>query len=139
MDSQHWRIHVKKSLVELVHLYFPDTAQHVLFIFLRWFVRREVSGRIILVLQNVAFRICPKQDVELLRNSRLVFFCKHFVRIQEVLPCSSTYTATGWKKYPFILSERSDFHMIDNQSIAVYTLPMRMLTFLSVDVISLSR
>ena len=34
-------------------------------------------------------------------------------------PYSSIDTTTAWKKLRFILSGRSDFHMIDNLSIAV--------------------
>ena len=37
------------------------------------------------------------------------------------------------KNYRFILSERSDFHMVDNLSTAVHAFPMYMLTSPSVD------
>ena len=52
---------------------------------------------------------------------------------------NSSNTATAWKKTLFILSERSDFHMVDNLSIEVYAVPMGMLTSLSVDEILLQR
>ena len=53
--------------------------------------------------------------------------------LEAVHPYSSTDTATVLKKSSFILSEASDFHMIDNLSIAVNVLTRRMLTSLSLD------
>ena len=50
-----------------------------------------------------------------------------------VHPFSSTDTATFWKKFCFILFERSYFCMVDNLSIAVHDLPVRILTSLPVD------
>ena len=61
--------------------------------------------------------------------SHLSFFSKCFVRVQEVQPYSSL--ATAWKTFCFILSERSDFHMVNNLLIAVHALPMHILTLLS--------
>ena len=52
---------------------------------------------------------------------------------------NSTDTATAWKNSRFILSEKSDFHIVDNLSIAIHCLPMCMLTSLSVDEILLTR
>ena len=37
--------------------------------------------------------------------------------------------ATTWKNSCFILSERSDFHMVDNLSVAVHALPMHITDF----------
>ena len=54
-------------------------------------------------------------------------------------PYSSNDTATAWKEFRFILSERSDFYMIDNQSVSFLTFARRMLTSLSVDEILLPR
>ena len=45
--------------------------------------------------------------------------------------------ATAWKKYGFILSEKSDFHMVDNLSIEVHAFLIHMLISLSVDEILL--
>ena len=45
----------------------------------------------------------------------------------------------AWKKSCLILSGRSDFHAIDNQSIAVYDFARRILTSISVDETLLSR
>ena len=42
-------------------------------------------------------------------------------------------TFTVWKKSRFILLERSDFHMIDKQSIAIHVFFKHKLTSLSVD------
>ena len=52
---------------------------------------------------------------------------------------NSTYTATAGNKSRFILSEKSDFHMIDNLSIATHDFAKLMLTSLSVDEILLLR
>ena len=41
------------------------------------------------------------------------FFSKRFVKAQVVQTFSSTDMGTAWKNYHFILSERSDFHMIE--------------------------
>ena len=61
------------------------------------------------------------------------------VSVQVVHPYSCTDTFTAWKKSCFILSKISNFHMIDNQSITVYTFARYMLTSLSVDEILLLR
>ena len=66
-------------------------------------------------------------------NFHLAFFSMHFVSISVVHAYSSINTDTAWKKSYFDLSERSDFHMLDNSSIAVHTFAIRMLTSLSVD------
>ena len=52
-------------------------------------------------------------------------------------PYSSTDTATTSKNSHFVLSERSNFHMVDNLSVLAF--PMHMLTSLSVDEILLLR
>ena len=54
-------------------------------------------------------------------------------------PYSSTDMATAWKKSYFIFSERSDYHMINNFSIAVNAFPMPMLILPSVEEIFLPR
>ena len=61
------------------------------------------------------------------------FVLKRFIKVLMVQPCNSTVTARAWKNSRFISSERLDFHMVDNLSIAVHAFPMRMLTSLSVD------
>ena len=50
-----------------------------------------------------------------------------------------TNQAATWKKSCFILAERSDFHMIDNQSIVVHPFAKGMLASLSVNEMLLPR
>ena len=52
---------------------------------------------------------------------------------------NSADITTDRKRSRFILSERSDFHMLDNLSVTVHSFPMRMLILLSVDEILLLR
>ena len=49
-----------------------------------------------------------------------------------VHPYNSIDTTAAWKKLCFILSDRSDFHMINNLSIAAHAFSSRILSF-SVD------
>ena len=56
------------------------------------------------------------------------FFSKHFIKVQVVQPYNSTDTATAWKNSHFILSKRSDFHMVVKESISVDAFCMHMLT-----------
>ena len=55
----------------------------------------------------------------------------------QALHYCNTYTATAGKNTRFILLEKSDLHVVDDLSIAVHILLMRILTLLSVDVILL--
>ena len=48
-----------------------------------------------------------------------------FVSVQVVHPYSSIDTTAAWKKLRFILSLRSDFHMIDSLSITVHAFVSR--------------
>ena len=54
-------------------------------------------------------------------------------------PYSISDTSTTWKKSRFVLSERSDFHLIENLSRAVHAFAIRMLTSISVDDMLLPR
>ena len=54
-------------------------------------------------------------------------------------PCNSTDTVTAGKNSHFILSERLDFPMVDNQSIPLHAFPMRIFTSLLTDEILLPR
>ena len=63
----------------------------------------------------------------------------HFVSVYVVYPYSSIDTVTAWKESHFILSDRSDFYMIDNLFIAVHTFTRCMLASLPVDEILLLR
>ena len=55
------------------------------------------------------------------------FFSKYFVRLQVVQPYSSSDMAKAYMNSCFISLARSDFHMINNLSIKVYTLLQYML------------
>ena len=62
----------------------------------------------------------------------------HFVSVSLVVHlCSCIDTATAWKKSRFILSIKSDFHMIVNLSIIVHSFARRVLTSIAVDEILL--
>ena len=50
------------------------------------------------------------------------FFSNFFMRFQVVKLYNNTHTVTAWKSSWFVLSVRSDFHLVDNQSIVVHTL-----------------
>ena len=68
---------------------------------------------------------CCLQDMVNIARSILVllpssFFSSCFVSVQVVHPYSSIDTTAAWKKLRFILSVRSDFHMIDSLSITVH-------------------
>ena len=61
------------------------------------------------------------------------FFSRRFVSVYTVHRYSCIDTATAKKKSHFILSDRSDFHIIDNLPIAAHAFARRILTTLSVD------
>ena len=75
------------------------------------------------------FSVAPSILVEFL----LSFFYICFVSIHVVHPYSRIDTTAAWKKMCFILLDKSDFHMIDNQSIAVHTFTSCILISFSVD------
>ena len=66
---------------------------------------------------------CFLQDLFNITRSILVelpsSFTSRLVSVQVVLSYSSIDTTAGWKKLRFLLSVRSDFHIIDSLSIAV--------------------
>ena len=62
---------------------------------------------------------CCRQDLFKIARSILVwlpssFFSSCFVRVYVVQPYSSIDVTAAWKKLRFILSIRSDFHIIDS-------------------------
>ena len=68
---------------------------------------------------------CCRQDLFNIALNILVylpsnFFFSRLVSIQLVHPYSSIDTTSAWKKLRFILSVRSDFHMIESLLIAVH-------------------
>ena len=92
----------------------------------------------------VASRICSKQRVVFLFIFHLVFSlfvsiaywgCIHIVALTQSM---LLYICTP-NMLCFILSERSDLHIIDNLSIVVHAVAIRKLTLLSVDEIWLLR
>ena len=79
-----------------------------------------------------------RQDLFNIARSILVllpssFFSSRFISVQVVHLYSSINTTTAWQKLRFILSVRSDFHMIDNLSIAFYAFVSRVSMSFSVD------
>ena len=74
--------------------------------------------------------VCCHQDLFNIAHRILVklpssFFSSRFVSVYVVYPYSSIDTTAAWKKLCFILSVRSDFHMIDSLSIAVHAFVSR--------------
>ena len=55
------------------------------------------------------------------------------VSVHEVHPYSRIDTTATWKKFHFILSDRSDFYRNDNLSIAAHTFASLILMLFSVD------
>ena len=78
-------------------------------------MRWEVGGHTDAVLRSIASRICFRQYVTFLCSYHLAFSLS-YVSVHVVHPYSRTDTIT----FCFILSDRSDFHMIYNLSIAFY-------------------
>ena len=61
-----------------------------------------------------------------------LFFWR-FVRVR-VQPYSSTDTVTAWKSSRIVLSERSDFYIVNNLLIVIHVLSMHLLISLSIHV-----
>ena len=75
----------------------------------------------------------PDREQHFLWCSHLAFYrCVLFI-VDEVHPYSSTPTAAACKKSRFVLSDRSDFRMIDSLLIASPAFTKCMLTSFSVD------
>ena len=110
-----------------------SSAAFVLFIWLEWFLRWEVSDHTVAVLWGVDNRICSRQRAAFLCSSHQAFsLCldsKHVVH-----PYNSIDKGTARKKSHFILLDRSDLQIINNLSIAAaHTFNWYILTLLSVD------
>ena len=67
------------------------------------------------------------------------FFSKRFAKVQVAQPYNNSEMTTTWKNSCFILSVRSDFHIVVRLSIAVHALRIRMLKSFPVDEILLTR
>ena len=81
---------------------------------------------------------CCRQDLFNTALNILVQFpssllSSRFVSVHVVHPYSSIDTTAAWKKLRFILSVRSDFHMIESLSIAVHAFVSRVSMSFSVD------
>ena len=61
------------------------------------------------------------------------FFSIQLVIVHVVQPYSSMDMTAVWKKLRFILSDKIDFYMIDNRSIAAHAFASRILISFSVD------
>ena len=119
-----------------VRSYFSSSVLHIIFRNI-WMVC-EMVGKWLYgcYFVDAATRICSEQHAAFLCRSHLA--SSPFVSswVQVVHPYSSTNTVLPWKKSRFMLSERSNLHMINNQSIAFHAFAM--ITSLSVDEILLS-
>ena len=87
---------------------------------------------------NCCFVGCCFQDLFNMTRSILVqfpskFFYIRLVSVHVVHPYSRLDTTAVWRKLLFISSDRFDFHMINNLSIAVHTFASRILISFSVD------
>ena len=81
---------------------------------------------------------CCRQDLFSIARNILVrlpssFFFSRLVSVQVVHPYSSIDTTAACKKLCFILSVRSDFHMIESLSIAIHPFVSRVSMSFSVD------
>ena len=74
------------------------------------------------VLWGVAARTCSRLLAAFLCNCRLASSPGRFVRVHVVHLYSSIDATAAWKKLRFILSVRSDFHIVDSLLIAVHCL-----------------
>ena len=81
---------------------------------------------------------CCRQDLLNIPRNILVllpfsYISSRFVSVQVMHVYSNIDTIAAWKKLRFILSVRSDFHMIDRLSIAVHAFVSRVSMSFSVD------
>ena len=81
---------------------------------------------------------CCRQDLFNIALNILVylpssFFSSRLVSVHVMHPYSRIDTTAAWKKLRFILSFRSDFHMIESLSIAVHAFVSRVSMSFSVD------
>ena len=75
---------------------------------------------------NIAHRI-------LVQLPSSTFFSIRLVNVHVIHPYSNIDTTPAWKKLCFILLDRSDFHMTDNLSIAVYAFASHVVMSFSID------
>ena len=100
---------------------------HLMFVLLGWFVRGDESGRSTAVLYWDASRICWKHHAwfpsRFVENTIVwftsIFFSFRFVKVQRLQGVNPYYNinwATVFKNSCFILSERTDLHIVNNLS-----------------------
>ena len=102
------------------------------FVCLIWMVL-EMRGR---WLYSCCFVGCSFQNLFNKAHSLLVqflssFFSIHLISVHVVHPYSRIDTIGSWKKLRFILTDRSDLHMINNLSITVHAYARCILTSFS--------
>ena len=71
-------------------------------------------------MRGIAARTCSRLLAEFLCNCRLASSPAVFFRVHVRHPYSSIDATATWKKLRFILSVRSDFHIIDSLLIGVH-------------------
>ena len=118
----HWRTSVISTSI------YSMGVQHVFFLLLMQFVWWEVSGQI-----TVVFMSFTKHFPALLSSSHLDFDLRRFVKVQLVKPYSRTNTVIAWTKTHFILSERSNVHLVFKLWITVCDFPLPDMISHSVD------
>ena len=95
--------------------------------------RRQVA------VQLVCCGVLPPGLVQDCSQQSSSFFSSRFVRVHVVHLYSSINVTAAWKKLRFILSVRSDFHIIDSLLIAVYAFVNLVSMSFSVDATLLPR
>ena len=128
-SSNHWHVHVLGSIEEC-HLggyqYVSNSIQHILFIFLGWIFEMRGKWPYSCCLVGMLLPRFVQNCIVFLFSSNLAFF-----------PC--VLLASMWCIHIVVLiqpqrgKDRSDFHIIDNFSIATNTYAKCMLTSLSTD------
>ena len=132
---QNLNIHVKGSIGEhhlWVHPYFSSSVPHILSILFGWFYWWEV-GSIQLLFVGCCFQVLSNITHSISVQFLSGFFYIRLVGIHVVHP----YSRIDLKKWPFILSAKFDFYMIDKLSIAVRAFASHKLMSFSVDEILL--
>ena len=134
--DQHKHVYAYESIRER-HLWvrpnFSSNSPHILFVLLEWFVRWEAGGHIAVFLWYAASKICSRHHAIFLQSSHLAFsVCVLLVSMRCIRIVVSTQLQLE-RISSFIISDRLDFHMIDNLSIGFHAFVKRVLILLSLD------
>ena len=140
----NWRVHMYETFRERRLWFcsnFFSSIEYLFFALLELLVRLKIGGlsRAQFCFVGGCFQYLFKTVCSILVKFPSSFFAFSFVSVDVIHQYSSTNTAKNWKKFHFILLERSDFHMIDSFSILVNAFARCMFTRLSVDEILLPR